>query len=84
MPKGLEEFICISKIIFAINVKFRHPNFDIKGGIIHLVIPFFFKYCYATEICIDFLLVKMKGSINKEMVKKMKRMESLESELSAN
>jgi hypothetical protein len=32
----------------------------------------------------DFLLVKMKGSINKEMAKKTKRRESLKSEPSGN
>jgi len=35
MPKGQEEFIHIYKIIFAISVEFKHPNFGIKGGTIH-------------------------------------------------
>jgi hypothetical protein len=34
-PKGYEEFIHTYESIFAIGVKFKHPNFGIKGGTIH-------------------------------------------------
>jgi hypothetical protein len=64
-------------MVITIGTKFGHPNFDIKGSIIHSVFPFFKKYCYVTKICINFLLVKMKGNINKETVEKMKKKESL-------
>jgi hypothetical protein len=78
MPKR-HEFICTSKTFFATSTRIGHPNFDIKEGTIHSNIPHFLKYYYVVEIHIDFMLVKMKGSINKEMAKKMKRRESLES-----
>jgi hypothetical protein len=55
--EGLEEFIRTYEIVFAINVRFRHSSFGIKGGTIHLLLLFFFNYCYAIEIRIDFLLV---------------------------
>jgi hypothetical protein len=51
-------------MIFATSARFKHPNFDIKGGTIHSILPFFSQYCYATKICTDFLLVKMVGNIN--------------------
>jgi hypothetical protein len=66
-------------MVFAIGVKFRRSNFGIKGRIVHLVFPLSFYYCYVVEIYTDFLLVKMKRSINKEILENMKRKESLKS-----
>jgi hypothetical protein len=74
MPKG-QEFIYTSKTICTNGVKFRHLNFGIKEGTIHLIPPLFFQYYYVELFFIDFLLVK--GSISKEMVKKMMRRNNL-------
>jgi hypothetical protein len=41
MLKIKEEFIHTHKMVFAIDIRFRHPNFDIKGGIVHLIFLFF-------------------------------------------
>jgi hypothetical protein len=40
MLKG-QKFIYTSKIICATNIRFKHPNFDIKEGTIHSISPFF-------------------------------------------
>jgi hypothetical protein len=69
------------KTYCTIGIKFRHSNFSIKEGTVHLVFPLFCQYCY---VVILFFLVKMEGSISKEMVEKIKRRESLEFELSGN
>jgi len=74
-----QEFICIFETIFAIDIEFKHPNFSMKGRTIHSILLLSFQYCYVAEICTNFLLVKMKGNINKEMADKMKRRESLKS-----
>ncbi len=37
---GGQEFIRTSNTVFAVRVKFRHPNFGIKERTIHLVFPF--------------------------------------------
>jgi hypothetical protein len=80
MSKGKKRFIYTHKTVIVISVRFKHLNLCIKGGIVHSILPFSFHYCYVVQICINFL-VKMKGSINKEMVERMKRKESLDSKL---
>ncbi len=72
------------EIVFAISARFRHSNFGIKGGTIHLLLLFILNYCYVTKMCIGFLLVKMKGKINKGMAKKLKKSENLKSKSGAN
>jgi hypothetical protein len=42
MSKGHEECIRTSTTVFAISTKFKHLNFDIKGGIIHPIFPISF------------------------------------------
>jgi hypothetical protein len=42
MLEGQNGFIHTHKTIFATSVKFRHSNFGIKGGTIHLVSLFLF------------------------------------------
>lgn len=79
MPRG-QEFICILEMVCITGVKFKDPNFGIKKGIVHSIFPSF-QYCYAAKIHINFLLVKMKGNINKGTIEKMNRRESLELEL---
>jgi hypothetical protein len=37
----VHEFMCISKMVFITGVEFRHPNFSIKEGTIHLVFILF-------------------------------------------
>jgi hypothetical protein len=37
-PEG-QEFIYTFKMIFATDARFKHPNFDIKGGTIHSILP---------------------------------------------
>jgi hypothetical protein len=54
-----------------------------KRGTIHLVSPLFLAYCYFAKISIDFCMI-MKSNINKKMVERMKRKESLESKLGGN
>jgi hypothetical protein len=83
MSKRQKRFIHTHETVFASNTRFRHPNFGIKGSIVHLVLPFSFHYCYATKIYID-ILVKTRGNISKEMAKRVKRKESLDSELGGN
>jgi hypothetical protein len=59
------------------NVRIRHPNFDIKGNIVHLIFLLSFHYYYVIEICTK-MFMKMKGNINRKMGEKMKMRESLE------
>jgi len=73
------KFIYTFQTVFIIGIEFRHPNFSIKEGIVHLVS--LLSYCYATKKFTNLLLVKMKGNISKEMAENMKRRESLESKL---
>ncbi len=75
--------ICILEMICTTGTGFRYSNFGIKKGTIHSISPFNFQYRYTTRIFTNFLLVRMKGNISKEMAKKMKRRESLESEPSS-
>jgi hypothetical protein len=77
-PKG-KKFICIFKMVCMIGIGFRHSNFGRKKEIVHLVLPLSFQYRYVGGIFTDSL--KKKGSINKQMEKKMKRRESLEFKL---
>jgi hypothetical protein len=79
-PKG-NKSICIFKMVCTIGIGFKHLNFGIKEEIVHLVSPLSFQYRYVGGIFPNSLLVKMKGNIDKEMEKKMKRKESLESKL---
>jgi len=75
MPRG-HDFICISKTVCIIGIKFKDPIFGIKERIVHSIFPLFLiLLCY--KIHIDFLLVKIKGNIGKEMVEKMNRRKSL-------
>jgi hypothetical protein len=69
--EGQKGFIHTHEMIFVIDIGFRHPNFSIKGNIVYSTLLFSFHYCYVVEIYTNFF-VKMKGNINKEMVKKMK------------
>jgi len=69
--EGQKGFIHTHEMIFVTNIRFRHPNFSIKGSTIYSTLLFSFHYCYVVEIYIKFF-VKMKGNINKEMVEKMK------------
>jgi hypothetical protein len=80
MSKRQKRFIYTHKTVFVIDIRFRHFNFCIKGGIIHSILFLSFHYCYDVQISIDFM-VKMKRNINKEMVEIMKRKESLDSKL---
>lgn len=66
-------------MFFATGIKIKHLNFIIKEDIFHLILLLSLQYCYATKICSDFSM-KVKGRINKEMVERMKRKESLDSE----
>lgn len=66
------EFIYTSKMVFSTSTRFKHPNFGIKKGTIHLVFFLFFKYCYVAEILTELL------------AKKMKRRKSLESKSNGN
>jgi hypothetical protein len=86
---------CLS-IVFCLGLTFGslkelgacHRITDVGLGIRTLVLKkelfsqFFisFQYYYAKNIHTDFLLVTMKGSINKKMVEKMKSKESLKLE----
>jgi hypothetical protein len=83
MSKWQKNFIHTHETIFASNTKFRHPNFGIKENTVHLVLFLTFHYCYATKIYTN-ILVKTRGNINKEMAKRMKRKESLDSEFGGN
>jgi hypothetical protein len=58
-------------MIFAIDIGFRHPNFSIEGSIVYSTLLLYFHYCYVVEIYTK-CFVKMRGSINKEMIEKMK------------
>jgi hypothetical protein len=78
-----KRFIHTHQKKYIIGARFRDSNFNIKGGIVHSVLPLSFHYCYVAKICIDFF-VKMKGNINKEMVRIMKRKESLDLESRSN
>jgi hypothetical protein len=64
-------------MVFSIDVGFRHMKFNIKRGIVHSILLPFFQYCYVAKICTN-LSVKMRGNINKEMAKRMKRRENLD------
>jgi len=69
-------FIHTHKTIFATMVfelwyKKKHCSFSFT---------LFFRYCYVVKFYTNFL-VKMKGNINKDMAKRMKRKESLDLEL---
>jgi hypothetical protein len=68
-------------MVCTIDTEFKHPNFGIKEKTVHLVFPLSFQYYYVAKIHTDFLLVKMKENINKEMVGKRKKRKSLKSEL---
>ncbi len=70
-------------MVFVTSIRFRHLNFYIKGGTIHSIFLLSFHHCYVVQICINFL-VKMKGNINKEMVERMKRKQSLDSKVGGN
>ncbi len=70
-PRG-QKFIHTFETIFVIKDGFKHLNFSIKERIIHSVFPLSLQYCYVMEIHTNFLLVKMRGIISKEMAKKMK------------
>lgn len=61
------EFTYNSKMVYTTNVEFRHPNLSIKERTIHSISPLSFQYCYIAKILSDFLLVKMKANISKEM-----------------
>jgi hypothetical protein len=50
-----------------------------KRGTIHLVTLLSLAYYFLAKIWIDFCMI-MKGNINKKMVKRMKRKESLKLE----
>jgi hypothetical protein len=71
-------------MICTTGTKFKHLNFCIKEGTVHLVFPLSFQYYYVANKIIDSLLVKMRGRISEEMTKKMKRRKSLESKLDDN
>jgi len=79
-----QKSIYIFKTICTTGIKFRHSNFSIKEGNVHLVFPLFCQYCYVVKKIIKFFLVKTRGNISKEMVEKIKRRESLEFELGGN
>ncbi len=79
-----QKSICTFETICTSSIEFRHLNFGIKEAIGHSISPFFFQYHYATRFFTNFLLVKMKGNISKEMTKKMKRRKSLKFELGNN
>jgi hypothetical protein len=68
--EGQKGFIHTHEMIFVIDVGFRHPNFSIKGNIVYSTLLLSFHYCYVEIYTKSF--VKMRGSINKEMVEKMK------------
>lgn len=53
-----------TKMVFTTDTKIKHLNFNIKEGIVHLIILLSFQYWYAIKICIDFSM-KMRGRINK-------------------
>jgi len=55
--KGLKS-IYTFKMICTTSIKFRHSNFSIKEGIVHLVFPLFCQYCYVVKKIINFFLVK--------------------------
>jgi hypothetical protein len=78
MLEGQKMFIHTHETFFAIGTRFRHLNFNIKGGIVHSILPLLKKYYYAIEICTKFV-VEMKGNIGKEVVERMKRRESSKS-----
>jgi len=46
------------KTICTTGIKFRHSNFSIKEGIVHLVFPLFCQYCYVVIYLFLFILVK--------------------------
>jgi hypothetical protein len=62
-----QEFTYTSKMVYTTNVEFKHPNSSIKEGTIHSISLLSFQYCYVAKFLIDYLLVKMKGNISKEM-----------------
>jgi hypothetical protein len=47
-PRG-QKFIHTFEMIFVIKAEFKHPNFSIKEGIVHLVFLFSFQYCYVVK-----------------------------------
>jgi hypothetical protein len=78
-PRG-QKFISTSKTIFVVGAEFKHPNFSIKKGIVHSNFPLSFSLVLlCCKNSYRSLVGENRGNISKEMAKKMKRRESLES-----